>query len=142
VASRSINGRLEKRDVFESFFAGKPAEVLGLEDFQAGPGLKTRQNVKLGAILCKRFPKSKVITKRSFRDVANGLFRRLGSRGLGRTGLKAGFFGDLGRKSPIQGGCGRPKAKQRGFPLAVVVGHLENTRYGSMEIGDRLNVTI
>jgi hypothetical protein len=57
-------------------------------------------------------------------------------------GQKAGFFGDLGRKSRIQGGCGRPNAKQRGFPLDVALGHLENSAYGSMKIRDSLNKTM
>jgi hypothetical protein len=86
-----------------------------------------------------QFPISKVIIKRSFENVAEWLFRRLGSQGLMGIGLKAGFFGDLGRKGPIQGDCGRPNAKQPGFPLDVAVGHLENSGYGSMKIPDSLN---
>jgi hypothetical protein len=80
-----------------------------------------------------------VITKRSFENVAEWLFRLLGFQGLRGIGQKAGFFGDLGRESPIQGACGRPNAKQPGFPLDVAAGHLENRPYGSMKIRDSLN---
>jgi hypothetical protein len=85
------------------------------------------------------YTKSKVIIKRSFRNVAERLFRRLGFQGLRGIGQKAGFFGYLKRKSRIQGGCGRPNAKQRGFPLGVALGHLENACYSSMKIRDSLN---
>jgi hypothetical protein len=55
--------------------------------------------------------------KRSFENVAEGLFRRVGSEGLRGMGQKAGFFGDLGRESRIQADRGRPNAKQRRFPV-------------------------
>ena len=47
-----------------------------------------------------KFTKSKVITKRSFRSVAKGLFKLLDFEGLRALGRKTGLFGDLGRKKP------------------------------------------
>jgi hypothetical protein len=88
------------------------------------------------------YTKSKVIIKRSFKNVAEVLFRLLGFQGLRGIGQKAGFFGYLRRKSRIQGGCGRPNAKQRGFPLDVAAGHPESCRYGSIKICDNLNKTM
>jgi hypothetical protein len=49
-----------------------------------------------------QFTKSVITTKRSFENVAEWLFPRLGSQGPSGMGLKAGFFGDLGRESRIQ----------------------------------------
>jgi hypothetical protein len=86
-----------------------------------------------------QFPISKVIIKRSFENVAEWLFRRLGSQGLMGIGLKAGFFGDLGRKGPIQGDCGRPNAKPRGFVENQCAERLKNVTYRSTELCSSLN---
>jgi len=77
--------------------------------------------------------------KQSFENVAKRLFRRLGSQEISRMGQKAGLLGDLGPESPIQGDRGRRNAKQRGFPLDVAAGHLENSPYSSIKLRDSLN---
>jgi hypothetical protein len=75
-------------------------------------------------INCAAFSISEDIIKRSVRNVAEGQFRRLSSQRPVGMGLKARFFGNLGRKSPIQGDRGRPNAKQRELSLDVAVEHL------------------
>ncbi|MGC1862145.1 MAG: hypothetical protein WA733_13745, partial [Methylocystis sp.] len=77
--------------------------------------------------------------KRSFRNVAEGLFRRLGFQGLRGIGQKARFFGDLGRKSRIQGDRGRPNAKHRGFVENQCAERLKNVIYRSTELCSTLN---